>query len=258
MILGSSDGGSVSLSSIASSGQVFTWDADGASYLVSFGGSLARMRQASDCSVSVEPVLGDASPEDWARYLALGDDYASILPRLRLSGASLMANRGLRVLHQDWYDALVCFVISQNSNIPRIKGCVDRLRAAAGGVIPRPSRLADLMSDDAFADSLRLGYRVPYLRDVASRCASGWVPASVGGAGVALDEQIGELRRIRGVGPKVAACVCLFGLGYMGCVPRDVWIRRAEAAGVAWDPDYGGIQQQYVYADLVSGRMTVG
>ena len=38
-----------------------------------------------------------------------------------------------------------------------------------------------------------------------------------------------KLQEIHGVGPKVAACVALFGLGYFEAFPIDVWIKRAMA-----------------------------
>ena len=47
----------------------------------------------------------------------------------------------------------------------------------------------------------------------------------------------------------VASCICLYGLGYFEAVPRDTWIKKAEERySIEWDPAYGGIQQQYIFA----------
>ena len=45
-----------------------------------------------------------------------------------------------------------------------------------------------------------------------------------------LDEASAQLQKIRGVGPKVAACALLYGLGRADSIPMDVWINRAIAA----------------------------
>ena len=64
-----------------------------------------------------------------------------------------------------------------------------------------------------------------------------------------------ELMKIKGVGPKVADCVLLFGLGFSEAFPVDVWIKRV---GEKYFPEqkefsgklfgrYAGIAQQYLF-----------
>ena len=68
-----------------------------------------------------------------------------------------------------------------------------------------------------------------------------------------------ELTRIREVGPKVAECVLLYGMGRLECFPMDVWMKRAmarlfpeetgkmpESAPAIFGP-YAGIAQQYIF-----------
>ena len=61
-----------------------------------------------------------------------------------------------------------------------------------------------------------------------------------------------ELRKICGVGKKVADCVLLFSLGYTNAFPIDVWIEKAKGEYIGdRDPSslgrYAGIAQQYIY-----------
>ena len=61
-----------------------------------------------------------------------------------------------------------------------------------------------------------------------------------------------KIMTIKGVGPKVADCVLLYGLGHKNAFPRDVWINRAlEQLFDGKIPDcagnYGGIVQQYIF-----------
>ena len=61
-----------------------------------------------------------------------------------------------------------------------------------------------------------------------------------------------ELKRICGVGDKVAECTLLFGLGRMEAFPIDVWMKRIMAELLPDGlPDfalpYAGIAQQYLF-----------
>ena len=62
-----------------------------------------------------------------------------------------------------------------------------------------------------------------------------------------------ELCRIKGVGPKVAACTLLFGFGKLDAFPIDVWVKRVLAeyyGGEASATDFGryaGLAQQYLF-----------
>ena len=61
-----------------------------------------------------------------------------------------------------------------------------------------------------------------------------------------------KIMTIKGVGPKVADCVLLYGLSHKNAFPRDVWINRAlDSLFDGKIPDcvgnYGGIVQQYIF-----------
>ena len=245
-----------SLAAIASSGQVFTWReiASGradARYLISSGRRRCVASQVGPRLTIRTPSGAQPSPASlayWEHYFALDTDYGKLLDGLPLTKEQREASRGIRVLAQDWWDVSVCFTISQNSNIPRIQHTVDSLADAVGGHIPTPRQLKVLLADETFSRSLRLGYRLPYLRTLAS-LATHWRPRSLSEPTTSLADQMAELEGIRGIGPKVASCICLYGLGYLEAVPRDTWIKKAEKTfGITWDPVFGGVQQQYVFA----------
>lgn len=85
-------------------------------------------------------------------------------------------------------------------------------------------------------------------------------PKRVASGEVALDslntvpvEQAREtLRRIMGVGPKVAECVLLFGFGRHDCFPLDTWMKKVmrryypDGLPAAFLPK-AGIAQQYLF-----------
>jgi N-glycosylase/DNA lyase len=65
------------------------------------------------------------------------------------------------------------------------------------------------------------------------------------------DTLMQALLSLRGVGPKVANCIMLFGYHRLECFPIDVWMSRVieeHYGGVA--PDFGahaGVAQQYLF-----------
>ena len=97
------------------------------------------------------------------------------------------------------------------------------------------------------------GFRYRYLLDAAKRVAGGETR---------LDEienvhsylhSLEELKKITGVGDKVASCVALFGLGNLDAFPIDVWMKRAidNYFGGKLNPlvfgEYAGVAQQYIF-----------
>ena len=67
------------------------------------------------------------------------------------------------------------------------------------------------------------------------------------------DAALEELKKIKGVGDKVANCVLLFGFGYYEAFPIDVWVKRVinKYYGEDFDPttlgEFAGIAQQYLF-----------
>ena len=110
-------------------GQCFRWDRqpDG-SYRGTAGGKALCVSQDHMEAAMDEPF--------WRAYFDLDRDYAAIREALSASGPVLAKAAafapGIRILQQDPWEALCSFIISQNNNIPRIKGIISRLCEAFG------------------------------------------------------------------------------------------------------------------------------
>ncbi|TGO31672.1 hypothetical protein BHYA_0445g00020 [Botrytis hyacinthi] len=159
---------------------------------------------------------------------------------------------GVRILKQDAWEALVGFICSSNNNIIRISQMVNNLCLHYGRLIghiddqpfhdfPQPEALTG-SGVESHLRVLGFGYRAKYIAQTASIVASkpkGWLenlrnpetfdmpfegelPAG-GRPGYRKAHE--ELLELQGVGPKVADCVCLMGLGWGEAVPVDthVW-----------------------------------
>lgn len=196
----------------------------------------------------------------WRPYFDFDRDYETVwntFPAHPLLEEITRFSPGIRVLRQDGWEALVSFIISQNNNVPRIKGIIDRLCTAFGepcgeggeAGFPTPEALA--CRSEADMAVLRAGWRAGYILDAARRVASGALDLKKV-ENMPLDEARAALRTVRGVGPKVAECVLLYGMGRLEAFPMDVWMKRAMAVlfpGMTpsdFGP-YAGIAQQYIF-----------
>lgn len=199
--------------------------------------------------------------EIWKNYLDLDLDYETIRKEISkihpvLCEAAKYAP-GIRILRQEPWEALCTFIISQNNNIKRIKGIVDRLCRNFGNKIegsdfysfPSAGTLSELSPEDLAP--LRAGFRNKYIIDAAEKTAKGLVNLELCKS-LPYDRAREELCKIRGVGNKVADCTLLFGMHRIEAFPVDVWMKRAMAKlfpGMTGEDfgKYAGIAQQYIF-----------
>ena len=140
-----------------------------------------------------------------------------------------MSGEGLRIIRQDPWEALICFICSQNSNIPSITKRISLLCELYGTPLgnrmygfPKPSALASTHPDKLRTCST--GYRASYIFETAARVLEN--PEKLETIfQLSIKEARLELLSYPGVGPKVADCVLLFGYQFYEAVPVDVWIR---------------------------------
>ena len=245
-------------------GQCFRWnsDANGIYTGVALGHALRLWAENGMVYIS-------ASPEDveniWRNYFDLSLDYDKI--RIDLNAGEYLQKcaefgAGIRILRQEPWEALCSFIISQCNNIPRIKKIVEALCRLAGDSIidtdtgtehfsfPSAEVVAKLEVSDLAP--LRCGYRAPYIINAAKAVSSGIL--DLNSLKIAnCDTALKELKKLDGVGDKVANCMILFGLHIMSAFPVDVWMKRAlkENFPKKFDPaslgEYAGLAQQYIF-----------
>ncbi len=194
----------------------------------------------------------------WYNYFDLQRDYSAIIRNIssneKLKEISASGS-GIRILKQDSWEAICSFIISQNNNIPRIKGIVDRLcenfgkKIDGGYAFPSAETVSKLTLDELAV--LRSGFRAKYILDAAKKIAGGEIDLEKIKA-LPTDDARNELMKIYGVGAKVADCAMLYGMGRLDAFPKDVWIKRAlEVLFNGYLPEqadkYAGIIQQYIF-----------
>ncbi|RGP64940.1 n-glycosylase dna lyase [Fusarium longipes] len=160
--------------------------------------------------------------------------------------------QGVRILNQDAWETLIGFICSSNNNIARISQMVHKLCRYYGPLIawigdepfhdfPTPQALTG-DGVEAHLRDLGFGYRAKYIAETARMVAEekpeNWLeslrnPDNPGfnttpvprEQHATYKEAHEQLLTLKGVGPKVADCVCLMGLGWGEAVPVDthVW-----------------------------------
>lgn len=255
--------GGMDLSLTLQCGQTFSWRQSEPGQFEGVAGNYAVAARQNGDILLLNALDGTALPEGavafWHSYFALDVNYAAIQARMcshKKLAECIAAAPGIRVLRQPFWDTLLSFIISQNNHIPRIMTIAQRLRTQFGPQIlpgvfgfPSPRALAEKSVEDL--QVLQAGYRAAYLLDAAQRVAAGQIK----------EEQMKKLTtakaremllQIKGVGPKVADCVLLFGLGRSEVAPMDVWMKRAMAAAFGGKMPKAakgceGIAQQYIF-----------
>ncbi len=258
---------------ITDSGQCFRWKM--------LSEDTCRLIHAGRCLYAVRTGIDefelDCSEEEfasiWSGYFDLEEDYAAIRGRIDPVKDPFLAKacaegKGIRILRQDPFEALISFIISQNRNIPAIRNSIELLCRMAGEkrtdsrgelfyTFPGPESIASL-PDERLAPC-RLGYRAGYVRAAAVAVAEGTFDLD------ALEkksdeEAMTELTKLYGVGVKVAGCMLLFGLHRLNAFPVDVWIRRAIGTEYPFGypmekyAPYNGVYQQYMFAYYRNGK----
>lgn len=259
------------LETIAKSGQCFRMTRIPGGYELVAAGRFLRAFQDADGFCTFECAPSDFAGF-WRDYFDLSEDYGRFLrampeddPFLR---EAARLGRGIRILRQEPFETLITFIISQRRSIPSIARAVRALCAHFGEEIagapagtkafPTPEALASQTEETLLPCAL--GYRAKYVLEAARRVATG--ATDLPALGDLPDEALCEaLLGFFGVGPKVAACVMLFGFHRLSAFPRDVWINRAletrypSGFELARFSGFEGVVQQYIF---YCERMEIG
>lgn len=237
-------------------GQAFRWSFENDIWQGVAYGRFLQVQQIGN-----ELIFYNCTEEDynliWKNYFDFDLDYEKIVSSYddRYLITAVKEYNGIRILRQEPWEALCSFIISQNNNIPRIKGIIERLCESFGDgetgkkTFPSAEVISKLSIDDLAP--LRAGFRAKYIIDAAQKVANGEVDfKKIQENPIEFGRE--ELQKIKGVGAKVAECTLLYGFHKIEAFPIDVWVKRIMAEMY---PDglpectkgTEGIAQQYLF-----------
>ena len=192
----------------------------------------------------------DAFETYWRRFFDLDRDYGAIV-RAAASGDEYVERAcrfgaGIRILHQDIWEMMISFIISQQKQIPSIRKCIEALCERFGErmrePVPGPENGMNMDAGEYFEwyafptpqsiaaggpdglKGLSLGYRERYIYETAVKYLTDGLPDEIL-ENMGLDEAKAWFASYCGIGEKVANCICLFGAGYVDAFPIDTHIK---------------------------------
>ncbi len=205
-------------------------------------------------------------------YFGTGQGYEAIIDHLPWQSDAIIRSaikewRGLRILRQPLGEALFCFLCSSNKQIVQIKQiCENAAQRFGEKIIGQYHSLPDWKTLQEIPEKeLRLckaGYRARYIKQTAEILAN--EPDFLDDLdALPYPEASEKLRRLPGVGEKIADCVLLFGAGRMEAFPVDVWIQKSmkrQYGLTDWNREqiaqfgrihfgsFAGLAQQFLFA----------
>ncbi|MCP4256226.1 MAG: DNA-3-methyladenine glycosylase 2 family protein [Planctomycetes bacterium] len=202
-------------------------------------------------------------------FFSLNENLSKILKKINKDiyiKKSIDKYRGLRIIKQDSWECLISFICSSASNIPRIKS---KLKAISEGFGKKVS--LDGVCNYAFPTpgninnykkilNAKTGFRAKYIYEANNSVNIKNLNSL---RILPYKSAKSELKKINGVGDKVADCVLLFSLGFNQAFPVDTWIKKTmqllyfdnttvsnekiREFGLEYFGDYAGYAQQYLF-----------
>ena len=208
------------------SGQIFLWENYRDTWFVIDGDDIIMARQTP-----FKIMTFSKKPKNFFRE---DDNYEKILKNItcdKIVKNAIKHYPGLRVTRQDPFQCCISFIISANSNIPKIRMGLQKLCRKFGTKVmfqkkefflfPRPKMLAKATLQDL--QECKLGYRSKYVLDTSSIIASGEIDFDE--LKKADYQEAKELLlKLPGIGDKVADCIMLFSLEKLEAFPLDTWL----------------------------------
>ena len=211
--------------SILTCGQMFRYFQNDNVWTVITGHSRADITESNN-----KVVITCNDPERFVDFFDLDTDYAKIkkeLSQYQVLKDAINYGKGIRIARGEMEEIILQFIVSQNNNIKRIKKIIEKMCEVGDKIdgrynaFPSAKKLSNMPFE--WFQNLGAGYRDQYLFDTAKVLAK----TDLNQKAKLSNEQLYKwLISLKGVGPKVASCIMLFGFHRTNCFPVDTWMEK--------------------------------
>ena len=211
-------------------GQIFRYYKDkNDRYLVYSGQYCAKISEERNCYI-----VQSNNVEYFKNFFDIKTNYSKLkteLLKYRMLKEAIYFGFGIRILKQPLFEVIVSFIISQNNNIKRIQGIIEKICTNFGTKIVDelgdyfafPTQKQFLTISEESYEKLGLGYRAEYLKQTIPKLTDEFCNYLLT---LNTKQARAELIKLKGIGRKVADCILLFGLNKKDVFPVDVWIEK--------------------------------
>lgn len=243
-------------------GQVFRYGKDeSGNYFV-----ISKDQKATIVEKDTHYEIISNNPDYFINYFDLNTDYNDIKEHLikdNVLKPMIESGYGIRILKADPLEIIFSFTISQNNNIKRIKQIIERLcylePTNNNGFKRFPSIDNLYKAPLEFYENLGAGYRAKFLKELSISLKDVDLEKI---KNLSTNEIYSFLISLKGIGPKVASCILLFGFSKTEKFPVDTWIeqvyynhfsskkRNRDQIQMYFEEKFGkfsGIAQQYLF-----------
>lgn len=169
-------------------------------------------------------------------YLDLDRDYEVLnkeLSKNEILKRDINLCKGYKVLKQDKFEMYISYIISQNNNVKRISGSINKISKRYGKKVKYNNKEYYLFPTfeelkNITIEELRecgVGFRDSYIINALNKLKEN--PFFLEELDMLpTDEAIKELMKIKGIGLKVASCILMFGYSRFDTFPVDTWVKK--------------------------------
>lgn len=170
-------------------------------------------------------------------YFDLDRDYnlieTNILKCDKKLNDALIFSRGLKMIHQDPFETLIAYIISQNNRVPSIANSLNLLSLKYGEKInfnnkeyflfPTYDKLKNISVEDF--RKCKVGFRDKYLYEIIRNIENNNLDLNEIN-NMNSEDALNYLIKFKGIGNKVASCILLFAYQKFDVYPIDTWVKK--------------------------------
>ena len=207
------------------SGQVFLWEKDGTDWYGINGQDVLKINKNG----IIKSILNSKT-----NFFRKNDNMEEIIKSIskdKTVKKAIKEYEGLRLFRQNPFQCMISFIISSNSNIPKIKSSLEKITKKFGTQVkirnkefflfPEPEKIEKASIDEIKACGV--GYRAQFIKEAAKMVVLKKIDFKY------LEkcdyhEAKKNICLVPGIGNKVADCIMLFSLNKLEAFPLDTWI----------------------------------
>ena len=221
------------LDSTITCGQIFRYEIeDNNSYTVILPDRVINVKKVND-ELIVKSSNNDNLEEVILEYFDLNEDYEyinnEILKRDNDLKEVIDYSKGLKIINEPRFEAIISYMLSTNNSVPNIKSALDHISKRYGKKVLFegkeyylfPSRKSLMEATPKDLREVKCGFRDQYIYDlIHSKLDVDLID------NMTTKEALDYLTSYKGIGIKVASCILLFSYKKRDVFPVDTWVKK--------------------------------